>query len=48
MKTEINYRYKEIPQQELIELDGGVYVPIGRFGNLILVILSFLTKDDIL
>lgn len=48
MKTEINFEYREISQQELIELNGGIYFPTGRFTNLIITILSFLVPDEII
>jgi len=49
MKTEIKFYNTEIPQQDLISINGGVIVfPEGGFTSLLIKILSFLDPTGIL
>lgn len=49
MKNELNFNHTEIPKKDLSEWNGGsLILPVSRFSNLIIVILSLLDRDGII
>ncbi|MCF8380481.1 MAG: hypothetical protein K9H49_12950 [Bacteroidales bacterium] len=48
MNTYTNFEYEEIPQNELTRFHGGVFLPIGISGGIILKIISILFPNEII